>query len=152
MSLTIEKALQNILYYKEVTVNNSIQLIQSLSKQELLTSFKIDLALRYYIAIQNENWLTRLKFVASHWSIGYAMTSNYFENELDVQESQTESIKDFLDLCITIGKENPKYWIKVSSSLNLIYTKIEPFIKRLHEKKFVITENEYQVVKHQYYF
>jgi len=163
MNLTFDKALKNILFYKKLTSQIDFVSLQSslyLSELELLNSFKIDIALRYFNAIQNENWLTRLKFVASHWDIGISMYWNYFETisternqePTYTESSQFETVTSFLDKCISIGKENNEYWVKVCQILDLHHDKIEPYLKNLRKVGFVISENGYEVVPNQYSF
>ena len=89
MTLTIEKALNIIQFYKKITSNSNLYTYypsSQLSKAELLKSFKLDVALRYFNTIQNEGWLSKLKYVASHWDVGYAMYSNYFKIDKHLNE------------------------------------------------------------------
>lgn len=89
MTLTIEKALNNIQFYKKITSDSNLYTYypySQLSKAELLNSFKLDVALRYFNTIQNEGWLSKLKHVASHWDVGYSMYSNYFKFDTHLSE------------------------------------------------------------------
>ena len=89
MTLTIEKALRNIQFYKKITGDGNFYTYypcSQLSNAELLNSFKLDVALRYFNTIQNEGWLSKLKHVASHWDVGYTMYSNYFKFDIHLNE------------------------------------------------------------------
>lgn len=44
---------------------------------------------------------------------------------------QTETVDSFLDYCIKLGSDNPEYWIKVYSRLNLSYSQAEIIVKYL---------------------
>jgi len=87
--MTIQQALKNIQFYKKITSEgksfNYLRCSQ-LRDIELLNSFKLDVALRYFNTIQSDGWLSKLKYVASHWDTGYAMYSNYFKPDIHLDE------------------------------------------------------------------
>ena len=188
MTLSIEKALRNIQFYKKITGDGNFYTYYPcsvLSSEELLSSFKLDIALRYFNTIQTEGWLSKLKYVASHWDIGLAMYSNYFKldiylNELNKFNELTgidrgsklreielsinrqkinettkvvfQTSQSFLEICISIGKDDNGFWDKVYRHLKIVQSKNEPCMDRSNFSKLVITENGYEVVELQYYF
>ena len=67
-------------------------------------------------------------------------------------ETQFQTIQLFLKTCISIGKEDNEYWVKVIKHLQISSSKYEPCMDKSNFKKLVTTENGFEVIELQYYF